>query len=527
MVEFPDYTLPAGGILLIVNTDPSETDLIRGQNIEDPKSNPDLLPRYLVAPEMKLLRQPHLLILRSVRDENGTHEAVEDVVGNYFESWADYVTNIWPLVAHPWNAAFSAAPLTDEGAYVRVLETEPSVTVKFPLHLRGVAEVTDFYEPPFTAPYRGYLALAWQVSGYSEGIGYDRGVAKTAALGTPGYPRDVIASIGGTGQISFSEVMYTTTDGLVPLPQWIELYNNSSTKGVNLEGWTLNIEGRYGVGHRYLSLELKAISVLPNATVLLVTTLGRHSGHFPEGRVYPLGGHHLSEQSLWVRNRLRRQGWLSPTAFGLQLLDRDGTLIDAAGNLDGEPGRDTPLWTLPVETLVGGVRRSLMRQYTEDVAAPGREAESWGVAGSEALTVKTYWGHPTDQGTPLWREGEVMPVGLSSFRADRWEGSVIVKWTTVSETENAGFNLLRRETKGGRFIKVNPSLILGAGTTADRQTYTYRDRTAAVNGVYHYRLEEVSLSGQRSAVATVRLRGHVSAANKLLWKWADMKSEGL
>ena len=71
IVAFPDYTLPAGGILLIVNTDPSENDLLRGQNIENPKHNPNLHPQYLIAPEMKLPDSPYLLILRSVRDKNG------------------------------------------------------------------------------------------------------------------------------------------------------------------------------------------------------------------------------------------------------------------------------------------------------------------------------------------------------------------------------------------------------------------------------------------------------------------------
>ena len=191
IVAFPDYTLPPGGILLIVNTEPGETDLIGGQDITASDANPDLLPQYLVAPEMKLLSRPHLLILRSVDDKNGTHEAVEDVVGNHFQSWVDFLTNIWPLVATPWNEAFLAAPLTEAGVWMRILEAEPSTTAKFPLRLGGVAEVQNLSEP-FTAPYRGYLAMAWQVSRSGDGIGYDREVAKAAALGTPGYPRDAV-----------------------------------------------------------------------------------------------------------------------------------------------------------------------------------------------------------------------------------------------------------------------------------------------------------------------------------------------
>ena len=107
LLTFRDYTLPAGGILLIVNTDPNETDLIRGQNIIDPESNPDVPPQYIIVPEMKLPDAPYMLILRSAtnRKENGelkllfeVPEAFEDLAGNYFRSFADYGTQVWPLI---------------------------------------------------------------------------------------------------------------------------------------------------------------------------------------------------------------------------------------------------------------------------------------------------------------------------------------------------------------------------------------------------------------------------------------------
>ena len=50
IVAFPDWALPAGGILLIVNTEPSENDLLRGQDIENPHHNPNLRALYLIRP---------------------------------------------------------------------------------------------------------------------------------------------------------------------------------------------------------------------------------------------------------------------------------------------------------------------------------------------------------------------------------------------------------------------------------------------------------------------------------------------
>jgi hypothetical protein len=91
--------------------------------------------------------------------------------------------------------------------------------------------------------------------------------------------------------------------------------------------------------------------------------------------------------------------------------------------------------------------------------------------------------------------------------------------------ENAGFYVLRSQDSKTGFVKVSPTLIPGAGTTAERHNYTYRDTTAQPNVPYYYRLEEVSLSGERRAVATVRLRGHLSGVDKSLGKWADLKAD--
>ena len=72
---------------------------------------------------------------------------------------------------------------------------------------------------------------------------------------------------------------------------------------------------------------------------------------------------------------------------------------------------------------------------------------------------------------------------------------------------NAGFYVLRSRNRKSGFERVSPSLIVGAGTTAEQNTYTWRDTTAEVNVPYYYRLEEVSLSGKRRALATGSVAG--------------------
>ena len=121
--------------------------------------------------------------------------------------------------------------------------------------------------------------------------------------------------------------------------------------------------------------------------------------------------------------------------------------------------------------------------------------------------------------------GEPLPVTLSHFRAENTNAGVVLKWITESEVDNAGFYIHRSETKDGEFKVVNPTMIQGAGTTSERNTYTWKDSTAKPNVAYYYRIEDISHAGVRKQLATVRMRGLVSATGKLTTRWADLKTQ--
>ncbi len=120
---------------------------------------------------------------------------------------------------------------------------------------------------------------------------------------------------------------------------------------------------------------------------------------------------------------------------------------------------------------------------------------------------------------------KLLPVTLSHFQAERTNAGIILKWTTESEVDNAGFYIYRSETKDGEFKVINPAIIQGAGTTGERNEYTWTDTTAKSNTVYYYQIEDVSHAGVREQLATVRLRGLISAKGKLTTRWADLKAE--
>ena len=499
IVAFPDYTLPAGEVLLIVNTDPGETDLASGVNIATGIGKKGAKHRYLVSGKLKLPQTSYLLLLRSVTDKNGTAEALEDVAGNYFRETGDFLygagTQVWPLQDTERPLSADAAPLAVGEAWARVSTDK-----------------------------RGYLAAAWSQRGYQAGLGYERGAAAATSLGTPGYANTALTAAAPSGRVSISELMFAKKAGRRTVPQWIELYNHSLTEAVKLEGWQLAVEylsEENARRHRFDSVSLTPLTVLPNQTVLLVTWRGETSGHFPESRVYNLYFEHPAA----FNQRERRHEVLNPLGFSVRLLDAGGTLVDSVGNLDGVARtKDAPTWDVPSGTTAEGARVSLIRRYEDSAPLPGTEADSWVSASDVKLAVSTYYGWETDLGTPGYRDGGPLPVVLSQFQSVRTDAGVVIRWTTESALDNAGFNLLRGTSLQGSFTKLNPALIAGAGTTGEAQVYTFTDATAKPGVVYYYRLEEVSLGGVRQRLATARLRGQVMARGKLMKRWSELKS---
>ena len=478
IITFPDWTLPAGGILLITNADPSATTLLRGQDIKTPDIRRGAQHDYLVSDKLRLPRTPYLLILRSALDKNGTQEAVEDVAGSYFfdEQTADQ-------------------PLTVGTAWQRYT----------------ISEV-------------GYVGEAWEASGYKAGIGYQPTAPKNTSPGTPGYSNNALVNRSTLGQISISEVMFINQVRNRTVQQWIEIANNSKAEAVNITGWELKIETRLGKQNKSSTIHFTDLNVQPNQTVLLVTGTTANAANIPDQRVYNLVEHHFASILFTFGNN----NVLSPDGFFLQLSTPDGIVVDTVGNLDGDSQtQDAPVWDLPSGKTDSGARSSILRRYHRTTRTPlvGTEASSWRSATEAKLGKSSYFGNATDIGNPGYTLGGILPVSLSYFRAETTDQGVIVKWTTEAEVDNAGFNILRSETENGTYKVINSTLIQGAGTTGERNEYTWTDTTAKPNSVYYYRIEDVSFAGVREQLATFRMRGVVSASGKLTTSWADLKTQ--
>ena len=101
----------------------------------------------------------------------------------------------------------------------------------------------------------------------------------------------------------------------------------------------------------------------------------------------------------------------------------------------------------------------------------------------------------------------IIPVELTSFNANVQNGSVILNWTTATETNNKGFTVERiadslpKEWKEIGFVP-------GNGTTTQPRSYSFKDENVS-SGTYLYRLKQIDFDGSYEYSNTVEVRVNI------------------
>jgi hypothetical protein len=90
-------------------------------------------------------------------------------------------------------------------------------------------------------------------------------------------------------------------------------------------------------------------------------------------------------------------------------------------------------------------------------------------------------------------------IGLASFEVVSGEGQVLIKWTTGTEIDNEGFNILRATSPHGPFSKVNGIMIPARGISPSGASYGFVDRTVENGVAYYYQLEDIDTRGIKTA----------------------------
>ena len=526
-----------GNILLITRTDPARDDshpLRGGYNVEvadEDQANEgrDKNIRYYVADDWTINLPDNgefVLILRHGADKTN-HEKVQDVAGyhpNLKVDRADFFSNLWPLRGFPapgasgWTQNKLGAGTVHRRQHDGIAGTKRSRTD------RGN-----------NADDGAFRDVGW------TGIGYKRNADAGAKNGgTPGYPNNALQSneTEASGDpVIISEIMYATGDR-GNMPQWIELRNTSQTVGVNLDGWRVTI-----VNH---DLDNADGTTYPDDLVKQYNI----NGKIPPGQTFLITAHSgtdntnlPSERIVSIRNR---RGELILSQYGFEITletkgkdnnDANRKEADKVGNLAagadarvrGNPqSYATPAWMLPAGTNADGDRVSIVRVSDRMGLIDGLKAGAWrsfDMSSHLNAPESTYYGNRNDLSSPGYTIDGVLPVSLSKFRPERLAtGEVVVRWATESETNNAGFNILRGEALDGEFTKLNEQLIAGKGTTSEKNSYEFVDTSAKPNVVYYYQIQDVSLDGDVTTLRTTHLRGNISVVGKLTTTWGELKA---
>ena len=391
----------------------------------------------------------------------------------------------------------------------------------------------------------------------------DAAAEKDRTTGT--YPKQ------GQGRVYISEIMFA---GGGTLPQWIEISNGDRSTGFNLSGWTLTVTN--AAADADVDVGATATFTIPDgtwlnpsaqhehaSTKLIVTEKGRTNMTGPEasGQVINLATD--NEVELITAGVLKgKYTLLSDMAFMVTLAPpvpaatkapagetaaakatrqaaekKEAANRKAATDMVGNLGADgAAAWALPMTTEGG--RSSIIRRHIQVARGPaapedGMMEDNWVLASETSfaqithIRASSYYGAANDVGTPGFRAGGALPVELSHFRPvrDKATGQVVITWSTQSELNNAGFFIKRAQQRTGEFKVINATMVAGAGTTSEKQFYTYTDTTAQPNVVYYYQIEDVSLDGNRQTLTRgIRLKGHVGAAGKATTLWGELKT---
>ncbi|MER2600447.1 MAG: hypothetical protein ABTQ73_13085 [Caldilineales bacterium] len=73
---------------------------------------------------------------------------------------------------------------------------------------------------------------------------------------------------------------------------------------------------------------------------------------------------------------------------------------------------------------------------------------------------------------------------------------IIIRWSTETEVNTAGFNVYRALSEDGPWQQINTRLIPGSPDPVLGGSYVFTDTNVTVGVTYWYELEEIELSGQ-------------------------------
>ena len=189
------------------------------------------------------------------------------------------------------------------------------------------------------------------------------------------------------------------------------------------------------------------------------------------------------------------------------------------GGLVGTNGGfvDSSFWdteTSGQSSSAGGAGKTTTQMKTQSTFSGWDFSSTWGIGGG------------INNGYPyLLHTGDhSLPVQAMNFVATTDMNSVTISWTTQSEEDNAGFDVLRQEISAGGSRISDWELISsystnynlkGLGTSTTGRSYDFTDNHVVSGGTYQYKIQSVSTNGTTKDLSTLSVTVNVPKAYAL------------
>jgi len=175
---------------------------------------------------------------------------------------------------------------------------------------------------------------------------------------------------------------------------------------------------------------------------------------------------------------------------------------------DSIPGQPAYLWVW--NQITGGLTATLEKidiasGTTLNTYTFTYTAASIGIAGGAEICVingkRILLLNFQNQAMVGYELGGIVPVEFTSFSGSVSNNDVVLNWSTATEKNNYGFEVLRK-SGNGEFERI--SFIPGNGTSTTTQNYSYVDKNVAA-GNYSYRLRQLDFDGTYAFSSTVEV----------------------
>jgi hypothetical protein len=181
-------------------------------------------------------------------------------------------------------------------------------------------------------------------------------------------------------------------------------------------------------------------------------------------------------------------------------LDLDGNNLTLLGSINNIPFSfgNTYWFKMRIESIPGVGGRYKLKVWQDGQSEPS----GWMIEGQQSLSDPQngsvcLLSHHIDArfGTVSIVPLPPTPVQLSRFTAHVLSTSLVrLDWTTVSETNNYGFEIQKSAATPDNFSTIPNSFVPGHGTTVEPHQYSWIDPTTT-HGTWYYRLKQIDLDG--------------------------------